>query len=201
MNRKMAKAVYDIRTGKPVIIIDEKRECEGDFICSATCVTHSTLNMILTEARGAFIACFTEHGLCRSFGISPQIPQSDNTESNKTQMMVSVDANGVVSGSSVADRVMTLHKLSSYFSQPNDFIRPGHIIPIEEAEGGILVRPGHTEAGVALMRMASIEPAVAVDMEILDSDGKMADNNYLERLSHKYGIQIITIEEIIEAIK
>ena len=196
------EAIEDIRNNKIVIVLDSiKRENEGDFICAAANVTPQMINSMVTHARGAFIAAFCERGRCEELGIPSQRTSGENTEANKTRMMVSVDAAAGGSGSSTGDRALTMNILARPGAISNELRKPGHVIPIEAVSGGILERQGHTEAGVELVKLAGIKPAVAVDLEILDPDGNMATREYLFQMAKDFGLKIINIDQIISFVR
>jgi len=196
------EAIEDIRNNKIVIVLDSiKRENEGDFICAAANVTPQMINFMVTHARGAFIAAFCERGRCEELGIPSQRTSGENTEANKTRMMVSVDAAAGGSGSSTGDRSLTMNILAKPGAVSDELRKPGHVIPIEAVSGGILERQGHTEAGVELVKLAGIKPAVAVDLEILDQDGNMASREYLFQMAMDFGLKIINIDQIIAFVK
>ena len=195
-------ALEDIKNNKIVIVVDSiKRENEGDFICAAANVTPQMINFMITHARGAFIAAFCECGRSEELGIPPQRTAGENTEANKTRMMVSVDAAAGGSGSSAGDRSLTMNILARNGAVSNELRKPGHVIPIEAVSGGILERQGHTEAGVELVKLSGISPAVAVDLEILDTDGNMASREYLFQMAKEHGLKIINIDQIISFVK
>jgi len=196
------EAIEDIRSNKIVIVVDSiKRENEGDFICAAVNVTPQMINFMVTHARGAFIAAFCECGRCEELGIPPQRTSGENTEANKTRMMVSVDAVAGSSGSSAGDRSLTMNILARHSAVSNELRKPGHVIPIEAVAGGIIERQGHTEAGVELVKLAGIKPAVAVDLEILEPDGNMASREYLFQMAKDFGLKIINIDQIISFVR
>ena len=196
------EAIEDIRNNKIVIVLDSiKRENEGDFICAGVKVTPEMINFMVTHARGAFIAAFCERGRCEELGIPSQRTSGENTEANKTRMMVSVDAAAGGSGSSTGDRSLTMNILAKPGAVSDELRKPGHVIPIEAVSGGILERQGHTEAGVELVKLAGIKPAVAVDLEILDQDGNMASREYLFQMAMDFGLKIINIDQIIAFVK
>lgn len=185
----------DLRAGKLVIVLDdEDRECEGDLIGAASLVTAQTINFMLSHARGAFIAAFLPHGLSERLSIGPMC--DTNQSAHQTQFRTAVDAADCRSGSSAAERARTVRLLGSSSSRPEHFIRPGHVVPIAAHPAGLLGRRGHTEAGVALMQLAGFDPPVAVDLEILDQDGEMARRSALVNLSRRFGLKLITVEEI-----
>ena len=196
------EAIKDIQENKIVIVVDSiKRENEGDFICAGANVTPQMINFMVTHARGAFIAAFCECGRCEELGIPSQRTSGENTEANKTRMMVSVDAAAGGSGSSTGDRALTMNILARSGAISSELRKPGHVVPIEAVSGGILERQGHTEAGVELVKLAGIKPAVAVDLEILDTDGNMASREYLFQMAKKFGLKIINIDQIISFVR
>ncbi|MFZ5803168.1 MAG: 3,4-dihydroxy-2-butanone-4-phosphate synthase [Candidatus Omnitrophota bacterium] len=195
------EALKDIRAGKLVIVLDGKnREYEGDFIGAASMVTPETINFLVSYAKGAFVAVFMPAGRCDQLDIPP-MGAGKNTSFNQTKFRLAVDAKKGGSGSSAIDRAMTVKLLGLADTKAEDFVRPGHVVPIEASGGGVVARPGHTEAGVELMRLAGIEPPVAVDLEILDDDGSMAHEEKLFELAKKFKIRIITIESLIAFVK
>jgi 3,4-dihydroxy 2-butanone 4-phosphate synthase/GTP cyclohydrolase II len=192
--------IQDIKKGKLVIVMDsKKRENEGDFIGAAKMVTPSMINFMLSYARGAFIAVFMQPGICDSLEIPPMLEKNDSF--NVTNFRVSVDAKTGKSGSSAFDRAKTVTLLADPLAKPEDFVRPGHVIPIEAHSQGLLKRQGHTEAGVALVQLAGFNPAVAVDLEILDDDGTMAKEEKLFSLASRMKMKITNIESILDFLK
>jgi 3,4-dihydroxy 2-butanone 4-phosphate synthase/GTP cyclohydrolase II len=194
---KVEDAINEVKKGNLVIVVDDvKRENEGDFIGAAAKVTGDTINFMVTEARGAFIAVFCEHGRCETMNILHQRTMAENTESNKTQMMVSVDASKASSGSSAFDRALAVNILADPDAEPHELRQPGHVIPIQASAGGILERDGHTEAGVELVKLAGFKPAVAVDLEILGRNGQMATHEELTEIAEKFDLKMISIEQL-----
>ncbi len=192
--------IQDIKNGKLVIVMDSKeRENEGDFIGAASMVTPSLINFMLSYARGAFIAVFMPHGRSDNLKIPPMIEKNDSF--NVTNFRISVDAKIGKSGSSALDRANTVTLLADPLAKPEDFVRPGHVIPIEAHSKGLLKRQGHTEAGVAIVQLAGLDPPVAVDLEILDTDGTMANEEKLFSLAREMGMKIIDIESILDVLK
>lgn len=194
---KVEDVLEDIKKGKLVVVMDDaKRENEGDFIGAGALVKPETINFMVTHARGAFIAVFCECGRCEELGILPQRTMQENTEKNRTRMMVSVDAAKGGSGSSAQDRALTVNILSKPDAKPDDLRKPGHVIPIEAVGGGLMERPGHTESGVDLVKLAGFKPAVAVDLEILSKDGSMAGREEIVSIAKEFDIKITSIEDI-----
>ena len=189
-------AVREIQKGNLVIIMDSKdREYEGDFIGAASKATPETINFMTKVARGAYIAVFMPHGLCNKLDIPPMGQTNDSF--NQTKFRLAVDAKKSVSGSSAQDRALTVNLLANAQAAPRDFVRPGHVVPIEANEKGLLGRKGHTESGVELVKLAGISPAVAVDLEILDEDGTMAHEDALFRVAKQYNLKIIQIDDLV----
>lgn len=189
-------AVEDIRQGKLVIVIDdEDREDEGDFIAAADVVTTEMVNFITKEARGLLCVALTM-GRARELQLDPMVQR--NTSQHETNFTVSVDAIavGVTTGISVSDRTMTIKMLGDPLSMADDFSRPGHIFPLRAMDGGVLRRVGHTEAAVDLARLAGCSP-VGLLCEILNDDGSMARLPELIRLKEKFGLKLITIKDLV----
>lgn len=190
-------AVSEIRKGRLVIVMDSKsREYEGDFIGSAAKATAETVNFMVKHARGAYIAVFMPNGLCDKLDIPPMGRVNDSF--NHTKFRIAVDAKKSVSGSSAQDRALTVNLLANPKSAPADFVRPGHVVPIEANANGVLGRKGHTESGVDLVRLAGIDPPVAVDLEILDEDGTMAHEDALFRIAKEHKLKIIQIDDLVD---
>jgi len=175
------------------------REYEGDFVGAAVKVTPEMINFMLTHARGAFIALFMPAGRCDQLNIPSMAAQ--NSSFNNTKFRMSVDGKNNVSGSSAYDRAETVNLLGNPKAKSEDFVRPGHVIPIEANPKGLLGRKGHTEAGVELIKLAGINPPVAVDLEILDDDGQMAHEEKLFEIAEKFDLKIISIDNLLEFIK
>ena len=189
-------AVEDIRQGKLVIVIDdEDREDEGDFIGAADRVTTEMVNFITKEARGLLCVAVTMDR-AKELQLDPMVQR--NTSQHETNFTVSVDAiaEGVTTGISVYDRAMTIKMLGDPASKADDFSRPGHIFPLRAMDGGVLRRVGHTEAAVDLARLAGCSP-VGLLCEILHDDGSMARLPDLIKLKAKFGLKLITIKELV----
>jgi 3,4-dihydroxy 2-butanone 4-phosphate synthase/GTP cyclohydrolase II len=189
-------AVEAIRAGKLVIVVDdENRENEGDFICAAETVTPEKINFMAHHGRG--LVCFLAPGAWLDrLGLDPMV--SVNTAKLGTQFTISVDAvKGTTTGISAHDRARTVRVLADPRSQPEDLARPGHVFPIRASEGGVLRRAGHTEATVDLCRLAGLRPA-GVLCEIMSRDGTMARLPELQRIARRFGLRIITIRDLIE---
>ncbi|MCX5449537.1 bifunctional 3,4-dihydroxy-2-butanone-4-phosphate synthase/GTP cyclohydrolase II [Streptomyces nigrescens] len=191
------QAIADIAAGRPVVVVDdENRENEGDLVIAAEKATPEIVAFMMSECRGLICAPMEGPELDRL-----ELPQmvEHNTESMRTAFTVSVDAtaaHGVTTGISAADRATTLRLLASGESVAGDFVRPGHIFPLRARPGGVLVRNGHTEAGVDLARLAGLRPAAAI-VEIAGEDGTMLRLPELVPFARKHGLSIISIEDLI----
>jgi len=187
--------IKDIKKGKMVIIADDEgRENEGDIVMSAQFVKPENINFIIKNAKGLLCAPMEESYIKR-LNLFPM--ERDNTDPFKTDWMISTDAKkGITTGISAYDRAKTLRILSGKKSKAEDLTRPGHVFPLRANNGGVLVRAGHTEACVDLMKLSGLSP-VGVICEIIDEDGKMARLSSLEKFSKKYRLKLGTIADII----
>lgn len=187
--------IKDIKKGKMVIIADDEgRENEGDIVMAAQFVKPENINFIIKRAKGLLCAPMDE-SFIKKLNLFPM--ERDNTDPFKTDWMISVDAKkGITTGISAYDRARTLKIISSKRSVAEDLTRPGHVFPLRANNGGVLVRAGHTEACVDLMKLAGISP-VGLICEIIDEDGKMARLASLEKFSKKYRLKLGTIADII----
>ncbi|MCC6510235.1 MAG: 3,4-dihydroxy-2-butanone-4-phosphate synthase, partial [Pirellulaceae bacterium] len=182
-----------IRRGEVVIVVDaEDRENEGDYICAAQMVTAETINFML-GGRGQ-LCCPILPATSQRLDLRPLVDH--NTAPLQTAFMTPVDHAGSKTGITAAERAETIRRLASDTSQPNDFVRPGHVYPLLAMEGGVLRRAGHTEAAVDLARMAGLAPA-GVLTEILDESGDRATRDDLLALAEKHHLEIISIEQLI----
>lgn len=190
------EVIADIRAGKLVIVVDDKdRENEGDLICAAEEITPEMVNFMATHGRGLICAPIMPAAAER-LGLPLMVRR--NTESHGTNFTVAVDATeGVTTGISAADRAKTISILANPLSEPQDLVRPGHILPLQAVPGGVLRRAGHTEAAVDLARLAGLEEA-GVICEILNEDGTMARLPQLLAFAEKHDLKIGTIESLIE---
>lgn len=188
------EAVEEIRRGNMVIVVDdENRENEGDFIFAASAVTPDKVNFLLRHARGMICVPLTRQRQAE-LELYPMV--QTNTENLRTNFTVTVDSAKVSTGISAMDRYQTIEALVSPETRPRDLLRPGHINPLVARDGGVLVRAGHTEAAVDLARMAGLPP-VGVLCEILNEDGTMARMPDLVRVAVQHGVRILTIEQLI----
>ncbi|WP_372441097.1 bifunctional 3,4-dihydroxy-2-butanone-4-phosphate synthase/GTP cyclohydrolase II [Actinacidiphila acididurans] len=191
------RAVAAIAAGRPVVVVDdEDRENEGDLVVAAERITPEIVAFMMSECRGLICVPMEETELDRL-----ELPQmvAANTESMRTAFTVSVDAgpaHGVTTGISAADRATTIRLLTEPAATAGDFVRPGHVFPLRARSGGVLVRAGHTEAGVDLAKLAGLRPAAAI-VEIAREDGTMARLPDLMTFARKHGLPIISIEDLI----
>lgn len=188
-------AIEDIRNGKIVIVVDdEDRENEGDFVMAAEMVTPDAVNLMATHGRGLICAPITRE---RAYELNLDRMVQENTDALGTAFTVSVDyKQGTTTGISAADRALTLKALIRKDVTGQDFNRPGHIFPLLSVEGGTLRRAGHTEAAVDLARLAGLYPA-GVICEIMNEDGSMARLPDLVKVARRFGMKLITIKDLI----
>lgn len=188
-------AIEDIRLGKMVIVVDdEDRENEGDFIMAAECCTPEAMNFMITYGKGIPCVPTTAERL-EQLHLSDMV--ADNSSRLGTAMMVTVDAlEGTTTGISAYDRAKTVHVFVDPNSKPSDLARPGHVIPLRAAEGGVLRRAGHTEATVDLARLAGYK-SCGVLCEIVGEDGTMARLPELEKMAERFQLKLITIADLI----
>ena len=190
-------AIEDIRNGKMVIVVDdEDRENEGDFIIAARMVTPEVINFMSREGRGLICAPLAEDR-CDELGLELMV--NSNTSLHETPFTVSVDllGHGCTTGISTHDRAKTILALVDPETKPEELGRPGHIFPLRAKKGGVLRRTGHTEATIDLARLAGFEPA-GVLVEIMNEDGTMARLPQLEEIAKKFDLKIISIKDLIE---
>ena len=189
------EALEDIKNGKFVVVVDdEDRENEGDFICAAEKMTPEMINFMITHGRGVVCAPLTEER-CDELDLEMQV--NKNTAIHSTPFTISVDKlEGCTSGVSAADRAATFVALTDPTSKPETFGRPGHVFPLRARSKGVLRRAGHTEAAVDLARLAGLYPAGAL-IEIMNEDGTMARLPQLIEIAKKFKLKIITIEDLI----
>ena len=190
------EAIEDIKNGKLVIVVDdEDRENEGDFIAAAELVTPEMINFMATHGRGLICAPITKS---KSEDLDLPLMVNKNTVLHNTQFTVSIDliGSGCTTGISAQDRSKTIKALTSDTTKPEDFGRPGHIFPLIAKEGGVLRRTGHTEASIDLARLAGLKP-VGILVEILKEDGTMARLPDLMVVAKKFDLKIISIEKLV----
>ena len=189
-------AIEDIKKGKLIIVVDdESRENEGDFIAAAEMVSPEMINFMATHGRGLICTPLTE-SRCEDLDLDLMVGK--NTVLHNTQFTVSVDliGHGCTTGISAHDRAKTVKALTEEATKPEDLGRPGHIFPLRAKEGGVLRRTGHTEAAIDLARLAGLQPAGLL-VEILNEDGSMARLPQLVKVAEKYDLKIISIEDLV----
>ena len=193
---KIDEVLKDIKQGKIVIVIDdEDRENEGDFVCAAEMVTPEIINFMARHGRG-LICMPCEGKRLKELGIPEMV--ADNTSAHNTAFHVSIGAKGkITTGISAKDRAVTIQAVIDPKTRPEDISRPGHVFPLGASEGGVLKRAGHTEAAVDLASMSGLYPA-GVICEIMNEDGTMARLPQLKKVALAHGLKIVTIADLIE---
>tara|TARA_B100000767_G_scaffold274362_1_gene307090 strand:+ start:888 stop:2021 length:1134 start_codon:yes stop_codon:yes gene_type:complete len=192
----ISEAILDIKNGKMIIVVDdENRENEGDFICAAEKVTPELVNFMITNGRGLVCVPLTEN---RCSDLNLDIMVSNNTDPLETAFTVSVDlkGKGVTTGISADDRSKTIKSLVDKKTQPHNLSRPGHVFPLIAKEGGVLRRTGHTEAAIDFSRLAGLNPA-GVIVEIINDNGSMARLPELIKIAKKFDLKIVSIENLV----
>ncbi len=189
------EAIHDFREGKFVIVVDdEDRENEGDFIIAAEKITPEKVNFMLKHGRGVLCAPITEQR-CAELDLMHQV--ANNTSMLGTPFTITVDKlEGCTTGVSAADRAATIRALADPASRPETFGRPGHINPLYARSGGVLQRAGHTEAAIDLARLAGLHPAAAL-IEIMNSDGTMARLPQLQEVARENDLKLVSIKDLI----
>ena len=189
-------AINAIRKGKVIIVVDdEDRENEGDFLAAAELVTPEMINFMATHGRGLICAPLTENR-CKELDLHMMV--NNNTDPMETAFTVSVDlrGSGVTTGISASDRAKTIKALIDKDTKPFELARPGHIFPLVAKEGGVLRRTGHTEAAIDFARLAGLQPA-GVIVEIMNEDGSMARLPQLMEVAKKFDLKIVSIEDLV----
>jgi len=190
------EAIEDIRQGKIIIVVDdEDRENEGDFLAAAEKVTPEMINFMATHGRGLICAPLTE-SRCKELELRPMV--TNNTDHMETAFTVSVDlkGNGVTTGISASDRAKTILALVNSDTKPHELARPGHIFPLVAKQGGVLRRTGHTEAAIDFARLAGFKSA-GVIVEIMNEDGTMARLPQLVEVAKKFNLKLVSIEDLV----
>lgn len=190
------EAIEDIRQGKIIIVVDdEDRENEGDFLAAAEKVTPEMINFMATHGRGLICAPLTE-SRCKELGLHVMV--NNNTDHMETAFTVSVDlkGRGVTTGISAADRSLTVMSLVDQDTKPHDLARPGHIFPLIAKQGGVLRRTGHTEAAIDFARLAGFKSA-GVICEIMNEDGSMARLPQLVAVAKRFDLKLVSIEDLV----
>jgi len=195
---RVENALAALRAGKGVLVVDdENRENEGDFVFSAQHLTTQQMAMMIREGSGIVCLCLTEERTKQL-----QLPQmvQDNTSQNNTAYTVTIEAKeGVTTGVSAADRVTTIKAATKKNAKPEDLSRPGHVFPLKANSGGVLVRRGHTEASVDLMALAGLSP-FGVICELNNPDGSMARLPEVTQFANKHDMPVLSIEDLVSYI-
>lgn len=188
--------IAELKAGRMVILVDEEdRENEGDLVIAAEHITPQAINFMATHARGLICLTLTRQR-CQQLGLKAMVEH--NASSHGTAFTASIEAaEGVTTGISAADRARTVQAAVARHAKPSDIVQPGHVFPLMAAEGGVLMRAGHTEAGCDLAALAGLEPA-AVICEVMNPDGSMARLPDLERFAAEHGLKIGAIADLIE---
>lgn len=190
------EAIEDIKAGKVIIVVDdEDRENEGDFLCAAESVTPEIINFMATHGRGLICTPLTEER-CQDLGLDLMV--QSNSAAYETPFTISVDlmGHGCTTGISAQDRAKTVQALVNPDINPNELGKPGHIFPLKAKQGGVLRRAGHTEAAIDFARLAGMEPAGCI-VEIMNEDGTMARLPDLEKIAEKFDLKLVTIKDLI----
>ena len=190
------EAIEDVRKGKVIIVVDdENRENEGDFVAAAEKVTPEMVNFMATYGRGLICTPLTEQ---RCQELKLQMMVSNNTDVMETAFTISVDlkGKGVTTGISASDRALTIQALTDATTKPHELSRPGHIFPLKAKEGGVLRRTGHTEAAIDFARLAGLQPA-GVIVEIMNENGTMARLPQLVEVAKRFDLKIVSIEDLV----
>ena len=198
MNQKFStlqEAVQSLQRGKLIILVDDQhRENEGDFVMAAQFANEKSINLMITLGKGLVCAPIQEDVAKR---LHLPIMVSSNSESFRTAFTISVDAKSNTTGISAKERADTLNLLANPKAKPQDFVRPGHMFPLIGKRGGVKERPGHTEASLALMQLAGLQP-VAVICEIILPNGKMARRPDLFKMAKQLNMPILDISQLMK---
>ncbi len=190
------EAIAAIKRGEVIIVVDDQdRENEGDFLAAAQCVTPEMINFMATHGRGLICAPLTE-SRCQELNLGMMV--GNNTDPMETAFTISVDlrGSGVTTGISASDRAKTIQALTESKTKPHDLSRPGHIFPLVAKEGGVLRRTGHTEAAIDFARLAGFDPA-GVIVEIMNEDGSMARLPQLVEVAKQFNLKLVSIEDLV----
>jgi len=193
---KIEEAIEEFKQGRVIIVVDdENRENEGDFICAAQTITPQIVNFMATHGRGLICVPVTEQ---RCYELALDMMVSKNTSSHETAFTISVDllGHGCTTGISASDRAKTIKAIANMHTKPEELGRPGHIFPLKARNGGVLQRSGHTEATVDIARLAGLFPAGAL-VEIMNEDGTMARLPELFVIAEKFNLKIFSIQDLI----
>ena len=189
-------AIESVRKGEVIIVVDdENRENEGDFFAAAEKINSKIINFMAKEGRGLICVPLSEKR-CREIKLDRMVSNSADPMGTAFTVSVDLKGNGVTTGISAKDRALTIKALVNKNTKSNDFSKPGHIFPLIGKEGGVLRRTGHTEAAIDFARLAGMEPA-GVIVEIMNEDGSMARLPQLYKVSKKFGLKIVSIEDLV----
>ena len=189
-------AIESIRKGEVIIVVDdENRENEGDFIAAAEKITPTIINFMAKEGRGLICVPLSEKR-CKEIKLDRMVTNSADPMGTAFTISVDLKGKGVTTGISAKDRALTIKALVNENTKSNDFSKPGHIFPLIGKEGGVLRRTGHTEAAIDFARLAGMKPA-GVIVEIMNEDGSMARLPELYKVSKKFGLKIVSIEDLV----
>ncbi len=187
------EAIKELREGRIILCTDDpERENEGDMICAARFATQKNINFMASKAKG-LICTPMSAGVARRLGLPPMV--SENTDNHETAFTVSIDHKDTTTGISAKERSYTMMKCVDKATKPEDMRRPGHVFPLIARHGGVLVRNGHTEATVDLLRLAGMDEC-GVCCEVMDDDGTMMRTPKLWEMADEYGLKFITIKEL-----
>ena len=193
MFQTIEEAVRDLKAGKPIIVVDdEKRENEGDFVALSDQITTETINFMITHGKGLVCTTISED---IAEQLQLQAMTNDNTDPFSTAFTVSIDHNNTTTGISAYERALTINQMLKKEAKPSDFKRPGHVFPLVAKEGGVLERPGHTEASVDLAKLCGAIPSATI-CEIVKEDGEMARLPDLVKIANHFNLSLITIEAL-----
>lgn len=195
MFNTIEEAIEDLKAGKAIIVVDdEDRENEGDFLALAQYVSPEIINFMAKEGRGLICTPIAEE-VAEKFNLHPMV--ENNTDAKETAFTVTIDHKDTTTGISAFERAFTIEKLLDPTSTPADFNRPGHVFPLIAKNGGVLRRAGHTEAAVDFARLAGAAP-IGIICEIMNDDGTMARLDNLKAVAEKFDLKLVSIEQLIE---
>lgn len=195
MFNTIEEAIEDLKAGKAIIVVDdEDRENEGDFLALAQYVSPQLINFMAKEGRGLICTPIAEE-VSERFNLHPMV--ANNTDAKETAFTVTIDHKDTTTGISAFERAFTIEKLLDPTSTPADFNRPGHVFPLIAKNGGVLRRAGHTEAAVDFARLAGAAP-IGIICEIMNDDGTMARLDNLKAVAEKFDLKLVSIEQLIE---
>ncbi|HHD80904.1 MAG TPA: 3,4-dihydroxy-2-butanone-4-phosphate synthase, partial [Campylobacterales bacterium] len=193
--KRVDRAISEIKKGRMVIMMDdEDRENEGDLVYAATFSTPELVNFMAKEARGLICTPVTR-AIAKKLHLIPMV--DNNISNHETAFTVSIDSTTADTGISAIERDDCISKLANPLTNPEDFVRPGHIFPLIAKDGGVLVRTGHTEGSVDICKLAGLAP-IGVICEIIKDDGTMARHDELEIFSQKHNMPIVYISDLVE---